>query len=289
MDMGKFPGRDQSAKIIPGVESLPKDRESGWNWSWARDADAIVEASGWAALGRICLYVEKDGDAWPEKKSAYHFPHGKMKGGTLTTYFRGVVAALQRLRGNPGSVSDYEAAERHLAAHYRQFDEEFPKGAPVDGKDHPMNEDEMRDKLDAVETDLASAKTELDEKTTKLTEAETALATAQTEAKEATDKLTAMSEERDALREFVEAEVGWYVQQLKMGEVVSAVAGEKGLGGMSPEQLKKLHADLREKHTATLGGKPKIEPGMDEHPDDVKPDDEKPAVSDEMRAARIQG
>lgn len=272
-------------KVIPPVENLPRDRDSAWSWDWASDADAIINGPGWPALGRVCLFVEKDGSDWPEVKGKYHFPHGKLKGGTLTTYFRGCSAALQRLRGNPGSVPDTEAAERHLAAHYKQFDEEFPTRA--DGAPAAQRKEQRMDDSPDIETQLTETKTALAESTQAAEEAKASLAALE-------DRVKAVETERDeaqtaakVLRDKAEGEVAWYAQQLKLDDVLAALAGESGLAGLSAEKLLELRESWREKYEATLPPRmqSKHEIGTPEADPDSKTDEPQPITDPRARRA----
>lgn len=284
-----LPAEPTETKVVPPVESLPRDRESGWSWDWAADADAIVDSGGWAALGKVCLFVEKDGEGWPEVKSVYHFPHGKLKDGTLTTYFRGCSAALQRLRGNPGSVgSNMEACERHLAAHYRQFDEEFPARAAeapaTDGKEKGM--DDSPD----IETQLTETKMALEAATKAADETKAAIAATE-------DRLKAVEAERDgavaeakALRDKAETEVAWYAKQLGLDDALAALAGESGLAGLKAEKLLELRESWQTKHEATLP--PRMQSthniGDPEATPEGRKTDAEP-ISDAVRVSRARG
>lgn len=120
----------------------------------AHDAQKAPMNRKWdakAAVNRLREWASSDGSgkkstidfeqyrlgfAWydadkPEDFSSYKMPHQDVIDGKFKTVWRGVVAAMASLLGARGGV-DIPDAERksvynHLAAHYRQFDEEPPK------------------------------------------------------------------------------------------------------------------------------------------------------------------
>jgi len=111
------------------IERLASDDSSPWDWDWGKDADAIVEKSGWKGLGQACMY--KDPDADPETKAAYKLPVAKLKNGELTVYWNGVRAAMAALNGARGGIdiSDNERKKiyNRLAKLYKKFDKEQPE------------------------------------------------------------------------------------------------------------------------------------------------------------------
>lgn len=240
-------------KMVPTLEDLPLDRDGAWSWSWADDADAIVESGGWAALGSVCLFVDKTGDEWPEQKNRYWGPHGKLKGGTLTTYFRGCSAALVRLRGaGAPAFGSTEAGEAHIRRHYEKFDEEFPvraNGAPAqtDGKGAPMPDESPDIETQLTETTKAFA----DEKQAH-DETKAAMADLEARLKSAEAERDSTKESLQALRSKAEEEVAWYAQQLKLDDTLEALAGESGLAGLTAEKLLELRESWRGKYEATL-------------------------------------
>lgn len=284
------------SKFTPPTEDLPRDRDSAWSWSWADDADAIVAEHGWAGLGNVCLFVVKDGDAWPEVKSAYSYPHGKMKGGTLTTFFRGCAAALQRCRGAstlPEGASR-DAGERHLAAHYRQFDEEFPEAsrglspfndlsrdeldgyeptyseefapapaAPDDeGADNPRGGDQVdAEKIAEFEQKVKAAEDERDAKGVELEGLKEAHAKAEADAARAT-------EEVQAYKQPVIERLRWLAEQLgKQSELETIESLSEGFAKSDAETVHKLTKDWEAKYEDSLPPRRQSEPGEPAAPD----------------------
>jgi hypothetical protein len=120
---------------VSGLRSEQKhgdalDKDSPWDWDWTRDANATIEDLGWEGLKRACAWVDTSESTLPKRKGAYKLPHAKLKGGVLTVYYRGVVAAMAALLGARGGVDipdkDRRSVYLHLASHYREFGEEPP-------------------------------------------------------------------------------------------------------------------------------------------------------------------
>lgn len=111
------------------IERLAQDDSSPWDWDWGKDADAIVDKSGWKGLERACLY--KDPDADSETKAAYKLPVAKLKNGELTVYWNGVRAAMAVLLGARGGADIPEKARKtiynKLKTLYKKFGKEVPK------------------------------------------------------------------------------------------------------------------------------------------------------------------
>jgi len=126
----------------------PRLSDSPWDWDWKTNADAIIEALGWHGLELACAY--KDSAADPQSKAAYKLPHHKLVygepsrtvDGHLSLFYRGVVAAMSALLGGRGGVDIPQEKRRsvydHLAAHYRQFDQEPPEFKSVATSDLPV-------------------------------------------------------------------------------------------------------------------------------------------------------
>lgn len=77
----------------------------------------------------------RTGFAWfnadeAESFGSYKLPHHDIVNSTFVTVFRGAVAAAVVLQGGRGGVNipegDVNGTKRHIAAHYKQFDEEAP-------------------------------------------------------------------------------------------------------------------------------------------------------------------
>lgn len=110
--------------------TAPKDRE--WDWDGTDKLDRIREHGGWDAVANAHAWYDGAADAHdpPREKTAYKLPHHELVGGELKVVWRGVVAAMTVVNGARGGV-DIPAGDRrrvhdHLAAHYREFDEEAP-------------------------------------------------------------------------------------------------------------------------------------------------------------------
>jgi len=143
------------AGAIPPHDSpkAPKDRP------W--DGDAAKERiRGWAGgpeKEKIDWNKYAKAFAWVDPKhkddfSGYKLPHHDVVDGELKVVWRGVVAAMQALLGARGGVdipeSDREAVYRHLANHYRQFDEE-PPALHGEVNEKMDNKNEIVEKLEA--------------------------------------------------------------------------------------------------------------------------------------------
>lgn len=135
--------------------------DTPWNF---READYTL-----AQLKRASAYVEPPGD----KKSDCHLPH-HLPDGTLV--WRGVDAAGKSLMGARGGYKGPGAAQakKHLTPHYHAFDREAPweskKGQaagslgfdPNPEEKRKMTEElaELKQKLEQIEKDYETAKTE---------------------------------------------------------------------------------------------------------------------------------
>ena len=278
-------GEPEASKMVPPVEDLPRDREAAWSWDWASDADAIIEKSGWAGLGKVCIYVDKQGSEWPETKSSYKGPHGKLKGGALTTYFRGVAACLQRMRQNPDMMGDQmEAGERHIAAHYRQFDEEFPEAsravealaaedlsayqatyfeefapAPAapggEGADNPRGGDQVDEtKIAEYETKIKDAETERDAKGVELDGLKEAHAKVEADLERAKTEV-------ESYKAPVVERLRWLAEQLgKQSDLETLESATEDFAKSDAETLHKLAKDWEEKYEATLPSRRQSDP-----------------------------
>ncbi len=122
--MGKVPAPHRSP-------TAPRERD--WDWDGTDKMDQLI-ARGWKTVSNAHAWHDPDEDPEhdpPEQKSAYKLPHHELIGGRLRVVWRGVVAAMTVVNGARGGVDipdrDRRAAWKHLAAHYRQFDEEPPE------------------------------------------------------------------------------------------------------------------------------------------------------------------
>lgn len=96
--------------------------------------DEILDHGGWQAAARAHAWYDSDADPDhdpPHEKGAYKLPHHELVGGELKVVWRGVVAAMTVVNGARGGVdipdADRRRVHEHLAAHYREFDEEPPE------------------------------------------------------------------------------------------------------------------------------------------------------------------
>jgi hypothetical protein len=108
-----------------------RDRE--WNWDGTDKMDRLIER-GWGTVVRAHAWHDPHEDPQhdpPQEKGAYKLPHHELIGGELQVVWRGVVAAMTVVNGARGGVNIPESQRRqvydHLAAHYREFDEEPPE------------------------------------------------------------------------------------------------------------------------------------------------------------------
>lgn len=108
-------------------------REHDWDWSTSEAFDALLDHSGWDGAATAHAWFDPGADPEhdpPQQKGAYKLPHHELLDGRLRVLWRGVVAAITVINGARGGVdipdADRRAVYEHLAAHYRQFDEEPP-------------------------------------------------------------------------------------------------------------------------------------------------------------------
>ncbi len=111
--------------------TAPKERD--WDWDGTDKMDRIIRERGWdgVALAHAWMDPNEDPDNDPPReKGAYKLPHHELIDGELRVVWRGVVAAMTVVNGARGGVdipdSDRRKVYDHLAAHYREFDEEPP-------------------------------------------------------------------------------------------------------------------------------------------------------------------
>lgn len=163
-----------------------------------------------------------------------------------------VVKAHRKLYGDPHDAKRAEAeragwvpGRKSISIPQRQT-EEFP---PASEAPAPLPAKEG-DEMDEVK--LAEMETAHEASKVALAEAQSALAAVE-------ERLKGAETERDGalaavktLRAAAEAEVAWYAQQLKLDDVLTALAGESGLAGLTAEKLLELRESWREKYEATL-------------------------------------
>lgn len=109
-------------------------KERDWDWSGTDKLDQILEHGGWDAVAKAHAWHDPAEDPQndpPQEKGAYKLPHHELVDGRLQVVWRGVVAAMTVVNGARGGVDipepDRRKVYQHLAAHYRQFDEEPPE------------------------------------------------------------------------------------------------------------------------------------------------------------------
>lgn len=108
--------------------TAPRDRD--WKWDGTDKLDRILERGGWDAVARAHAWFDAEDGNPPDKKTAYKLPHHELIDGKLEVVWEGVSAAMNVMAGGRGGVDlpeeDIQAVYQHLAAHYREFDEEPP-------------------------------------------------------------------------------------------------------------------------------------------------------------------
>jgi HK97 family phage prohead protease len=115
-------------KAIPPKETPKADEGEAWD-----SAAALRDVEGAKALRMIHAWVDPEGD--PDAKASYKLPHHLPDGKVV---WKGVAAAGAALMGSRGGVdipdADVAGVQKHLALHYKQFDQTPPweKGASLD-------------------------------------------------------------------------------------------------------------------------------------------------------------
>lgn len=122
----------QSQKAAVAFKSYPKaEKDMSWSFS-AEDGNRLLGDGGtdWASFKAVHAWFNETEGQVPTSKDAYRLPHHKIVDGRTITIFRGVVAAGAALVGARGGVAipsdDRPGVARHIARHYREFDEEPP-------------------------------------------------------------------------------------------------------------------------------------------------------------------
>jgi phage head maturation protease len=115
---------------VPYQKTPMAKPESPWSFT-AEEGNALLGGADGDNWDRY-----KAAHAWfdpsnPKTRGAYKLPHHKLVGGTLETFFRGVVAAAGALLGARGGTNipkaDVSAVAGHLARHYKDFDKDPPE------------------------------------------------------------------------------------------------------------------------------------------------------------------
>jgi hypothetical protein len=115
-------------KAIPPKETPKAPEGEAWD-----AAAALKDAAGAKQLRMMHAWVNPDGD--PDAKSSYKLPHHLPDGRVV---WKGVSAAGAALMGSRGGVdipdADVAGVQKHLALHYKQFDQTPPweKGASLE-------------------------------------------------------------------------------------------------------------------------------------------------------------
>lgn len=124
--MGSVSAAHQSPTAPPDLD---------WNWGDSPEPfDAVLEHGGWDEAVRAHAWFDPAADPEhtpPREKGAYKLPHHEVVDGRLRVVWSGVVAAMTIVNGARSGL-DIPKAELpqvydHLAAHYREFDEEPPE------------------------------------------------------------------------------------------------------------------------------------------------------------------
>lgn len=117
--------------------TAPKDRSWDWGEDAAANLDELLQHGGWDTVAKAHAWYDSGEDPDhdpPHQKGAYKLPHHEIIDGRLRVVWRGVVSAMTVMNGARGGVDmpekDRRAVYEHLAAHYREFDEDPP---PLDG------------------------------------------------------------------------------------------------------------------------------------------------------------
>ena len=104
---------------MSSIKSGAYDKDSGWSFNDASDGGALLGDGGdnWSRYSKAFLATDPNGN--PQSKGTYHFPIGKLVGGTVK-YFRSGVAAASRAAGGARSGVSHnnigDATTRLMAA-----------------------------------------------------------------------------------------------------------------------------------------------------------------------------
>lgn len=154
--MERFLAKYEERGAVRFEETPTASKERAW------DADAAVARLRRWAGGPDKESIDWDkyrrGFAWydaedRENFGSYKLPHHDVIDGQLKVVWRGVVAAAQVLQGGRGGVDipegDVDAVKRHIARHYRQFDETAPWERSVDARQE-VEEDPLIEQLKSI-------------------------------------------------------------------------------------------------------------------------------------------
>lgn len=112
--------------IVPFAKHPVAPEVMPWSFS-AADGNALTDKGGWGLYQAAHTWWNPDA---PEVKASYKLPHHKLIGGTLTTVWRGVAAAMVVLLGGRGGVqipaSERKGVYNHLLKHYQEFQKPVP-------------------------------------------------------------------------------------------------------------------------------------------------------------------
>ena len=138
----EFVDKYDGKRAVPPHDPPKASRDLEW------DGDAAVKrlrkwasSDGSGKKDKIDFDKYAQGFAWfdadnKEAFSSYKLPHQDIIDGKLKTVWRGVIAAMGALLGARGGVDipdvQRKATYNHLAAHYRQFDEDPPTFSSYD-------------------------------------------------------------------------------------------------------------------------------------------------------------
>nr|MBF6591127.1 hypothetical protein [Ktedonobacterales bacterium] len=114
---------------VPFTKTLSADKSAAWAWD-SKTQNAILGPSDnqdWSKYQQAHAWYDGATGAEAEKKTAYKLPHHQVNAsGDLECVWRGVTAAMARLKQADIPDADLKACFDHLASHYQQFDETPP-------------------------------------------------------------------------------------------------------------------------------------------------------------------
>ena len=115
-----------SKTVVPFTTHPTAPEATAWSFS-AEDGNALIEKGGWAFYRSAHSWYDANA---PEVKASYKLPHHKLIGGTLTTVWRGVAAAMAALLGGGGGVqipaSERKGTFQHLSKEYALYGKPVP-------------------------------------------------------------------------------------------------------------------------------------------------------------------
>ena len=194
------------------------DEGTAWSWSWADDADAIIERHGWKGLAAVCAYVNREfetdqkEDGLPAVKGAYKLPFAKIIDGQLKVVWNGVHTAMAAVMGARQemkiSEADRKKAFNTLARQYKRFEKPVPEFKSIEEGGIEM------EKVQALEAELKDLKTKMAEA---MSEAEEKVKALEAEKEKLQTKHAELSSQVDR-----EREEAWVETQIKEAKILPA-------------------------------------------------------------------